>query len=120
MIGPRLTGSDNLPRANDWTAARFKDYGLENVHLEKWTIPVGWERGVCDMRMIEPHGFTISAATWAWDPNTKGRIIGPVVFIPPAMGDDELLQKFAGKLKNAILLLSTPANVQEHPSRDTP
>src|SRR5262245_53768492 len=39
VIGPRLTGSDNLRRANEWAAAVMKDYGLTNVRLEPWTIP---------------------------------------------------------------------------------
>lgn len=33
-IGPRLTGSEGLKRANEWTAERFRGYGLSNVHLE--------------------------------------------------------------------------------------
>src|SRR5262245_23126669 len=45
VIGPRLTGSAALKRANDWTADRMRSYGLTNVHLEGWTIPAGWERG---------------------------------------------------------------------------
>src|SRR5882762_6975023 len=44
-IGPRLTGSPQLKRANDWTAEMFKKYGLTNVHLEAYSIPHAWERG---------------------------------------------------------------------------
>ena len=44
-IGPRLTGSDALKRANEWTAQRFRDYGLANVHLESWSIAHAWKRG---------------------------------------------------------------------------
>src|SRR5437773_591582 len=54
-IGPRLTGSAALKRANDWTAEKMKSYGLVNVHLEAWTIPVGWERGPASARIIEPN-----------------------------------------------------------------
>src|SRR5262245_42838395 len=43
IIGPRLTGSKNLEKANKWAAEVMKSYGLENVHLEPWTIPIGWE-----------------------------------------------------------------------------
>jgi carboxypeptidase Q len=28
VIGPRLTGSSAMRRANDWTAERFREYGL--------------------------------------------------------------------------------------------
>jgi hypothetical protein len=44
-IGPRLTGSSQLKQANDWTAAKMKEYGLVNVHLEPWTIAHSWTRG---------------------------------------------------------------------------
>ena len=54
QIGPRLTGSANLKRANEWTAEKMKEYGLVNVHLEPWTIPVGWERGTAYARILEP------------------------------------------------------------------
>src|SRR3954469_10562651 len=36
VIGPRLTGSGNLKRANEWAAERMRSYGLSNVHLEPW------------------------------------------------------------------------------------
>src|SRR5437588_4215297 len=54
VIGPRLTGSANLKRANEWTADKMRSYGLENVHLEPYEIPVGWERGPATCRLIEP------------------------------------------------------------------
>jgi carboxypeptidase Q len=38
MIGQRLTGSENLKKANDWTRQKFADYGVANPHLESWTI----------------------------------------------------------------------------------
>src|ERR1700734_3466167 len=33
MIGPRLTGSPNLTKANHWTRDKFQQYGLSNAHL---------------------------------------------------------------------------------------
>ena len=54
VIGPRLTGSENLKRANEWAAEKMKSYGLSNVRLEPWTIPIGWQRGTATARLIEP------------------------------------------------------------------
>ena len=34
VIGPRLTGSKQLERANQWAAEVMKKYGLENVRQE--------------------------------------------------------------------------------------
>src|SRR5436305_7267515 len=36
LNGPRLTGSPEFKEAADWAAARMKEYGIQNVHLEKW------------------------------------------------------------------------------------
>src|SRR5207248_6754874 len=36
VIGPRLTGSPNLKRANEWTRDQLKCFGLTNAHLEAW------------------------------------------------------------------------------------
>lgn len=44
--GPRLTGSENLKRTQDWAAKSFRDWGLTNVQLEQWgTVGVGFDRG---------------------------------------------------------------------------
>src|SRR4051812_30110346 len=45
QIGPRLTGSAALKKANEWAAGRMKAYGLANVHQEAWSMPEGWKRG---------------------------------------------------------------------------
>src|SRR6185437_13479841 len=55
IIGPRLTGSAALKQANDWAADKMRSYGLINVHLEGWTIPVAWERGTASLRVVEPN-----------------------------------------------------------------
>ena len=51
-IGPRLTGSDRLKQANDWTAEMFRKYGLEKVHLESYTIPHAWVRGAAKAEQV--------------------------------------------------------------------
>ena len=33
-IGPRLTGSPNMMRANEWTRDQLASFGLSNAHLE--------------------------------------------------------------------------------------
>jgi carboxypeptidase Q len=118
MIGPRLTGSERLKKANKWTAQKMRDFGLENVHLESYTIPQGWERGKCEARVLEPNGLPIGAAAMAWTPGTRGTVKGPVVLFDPK--DDNDLERFKGKLKNAIVLMTAPTPVNQHPSRETP
>ncbi len=44
-VGGRLTGSPAYNRAADWADAKFRSYGLQNVHLESFSMPNGWQRG---------------------------------------------------------------------------
>lgn len=109
-IGPRLTGSKQLERANEWTAARMKEYGLTNVRLEPWEIPIGWERGPASMTIVEPDTRVhFPVASVGWTPGTNGKVTGPVVLLRLRNKDD--FEKYKGKLKNAIIITSPPAPV---------
>ena len=115
-IGARLTGSDSLRRANEWAYDLMKNYGLENVHQEGWQVPTGWERGTASARVVEPsNGRSIMIASQAWSPGTNGKVVGDVVVIEARTSQD--LEKYRGKLKNAIILRGKPADV---PAINTP
>ena len=43
VIGPRLTGSPALRRANEWTRDKLTEWGLVNAQLEPWgALGRGW------------------------------------------------------------------------------
>jgi|SRR5579859_270153 len=46
VIGPRLTGSPSLRRAQEWARATFAGWGLANAAIEPWDslFGRGWER----------------------------------------------------------------------------
>ncbi len=116
-IGPRLTGSPQLKQANDWTAAKFREYGLTNVHLEPWTIAHSWTRGTAHARIVSPteHPLTIASAGWA--PGTAGVVRGSVVYVD--IKKDEDFEKYRGKLKGAIVIAQEPASLSP-PKPDEP
>ncbi len=103
MIGPRLTGSDRLTLASNWTMQKMKEYGLQNVHLEPYTIPRGWVRGTVTAHIVEPNGLPIELAQLAWSPGTRGRVSGPVV--PMKVDKEEDLAAYKGKLHGAFIIL---------------
>jgi hypothetical protein len=110
-IGHRLTGSKSLVTANNWTAEVMKKYGLENVRLEPWEIPIGWQRGHVNMTLKTPREQTLLACSAGWSPSTKGKVAGPVVVLDVKKKED--LDKYKGKLKNAIVIQSPPSNVPQ-------
>src|SRR5689334_18603986 len=77
VIGPRLSGSPAMRRANDWTAQRFRDSWL-SATLEPYTFGVTWERGWVSLRLVAPFTRGMTAHSWAWTAGTGGRTLsGP-------------------------------------------
>ncbi|HYU02187.1 MAG TPA: M20/M25/M40 family metallo-hydrolase [Gemmatimonadales bacterium] len=109
VIGPRLTGSPAARAANDWTMARFKEYGLD-ARLEQWNFGGTWTRGPMWMRMTAPRLHDVAAASWAWAPGTSGKTVnGPVVRIDAST--PESLDANKGKVKGAWVMLRAPSFV---------
>jgi hypothetical protein len=87
-IGPRLTGSDSLQTACEWTSERFRSFGLES-RLEQWgEFAVGFNRGPWSGRVISPEPRTLEFGTHAWTAGTRGIVRGRAVLAP--QNDDEL------------------------------
>src|SRR5437016_2489032 len=108
-IGPRLTGSPQLKQANDWTAAKFREYGLTNVKLEPWTIAHSWMRGTAHARIVSPAMHPLTIASAGWSPGTNGVMRGPVVYFDAKTKED--FEKFRGKLKGAIVIYQEPESL---------
>lgn len=111
QIGPRLTGSPNLLRAQEWAAANFKKWGLKNVQLEKWgDVPIGFERGKRQIgRMTSPTSRTLVFTTMNWMPGTDGLVKGPSVMAPKTM---EEFNANKAKYKGAWILIDRPAGMR--------
>jgi hypothetical protein len=117
MIGPRLTGSPNLKKANEWTRDKFQQYGLSNPHLEPWTIHRAWIRGDAKGRVAEPVEQRMLLESAGWGPSTKGPIRGPVVHVKAESSDE--LSPYKGKLKGAWVLFNE-VSVQPSPKQPQP
>ena len=115
VIGARLTGSENLKKANDWTRQRFADYGLASAHLEAWSIAHGWTRGTARGRILSPAEHPLTMASYGWAPGTGGPVSGRVVYLKGESVAD--LDAYRGKLKGAIVITNIPTPL---PPQDTP
>src|SRR5262249_44514159 len=88
MIGPRLTGSPNLTKANQWARGKFQQYGLSNAHLESWMIDRAWTRGEARGRVVVPVEQRILLESSGWSPSTEGPKRGPVVHVKAESVDE--------------------------------
>ena len=71
-IGPRLTGTPNLKKANLWTKQKFAEWGLENNHLEGFSFGRGWWMNRFQVMMKTPRKSQVDALPIAWLPGTNG------------------------------------------------
>ncbi len=107
VIGPRLTGSAAMRRANDWTARKFREYGMDSTWLEPWKFGQSWERGPMTLTLLAPHKRQLYGESWAWSPGTNGSVVGDVVYVDAKTSAD-LKRRFGGKLKGKWVLVGAP------------
>jgi len=81
-IGPRLTGSPGMERAQDWAVRTLRGWGVD-ARLERYGTWEGWERGVSHVDLVAPRMRALEGRLLAWSPGTNGMPLeGPVRVIP--------------------------------------
>ena len=105
-IGPRLTGSPNMAKANAWTRDTLTAIGLENAHLEDWgEFGMGWQQINTWARMVSPDPEPLWLQAAPWSPATAGAVSGDAVLVE--LNTDADIDRLKGKLAGKIVLLGT-------------
>ena len=140
VIGPRLTGSPGMKRANDWTRDTLASWGMQNSHLESWgPFGRGWTLKKFYAMVDGPTPFPMIAYPKAWSPGTDTLSIQPTVSLskdarkkglrPPALpmspntaftgevvrfnaANEAELDQYKGKLNGKIVLLGPIRDVR--------
>jgi hypothetical protein len=113
VIGPRLTASPNMKRANEWTRDQLTKWGLQNAHLESWgPFGRGWSLKRFSAQVIEPQAIPLIAYPKAWSPGFTAPVTAEVVYIDAKTEAD--LEKYKGKLNGKIVLTAPMREVQAH------
>jgi hypothetical protein len=108
--GPRLTGSPNLHRAQEWARQTFTGFGLQNARLEAWgPFGRGWQLDHVSMTVIGDNPWPVIAYPKAWSPSLAGRTEAEVVLIAGVQADDVRSMDLTGK----IVLMDAPREVSE-------
>ena len=112
VIGPRLTGSPNLKRANEWTRDQLTKWGLQNAHLESWgPFGRGWAVHSFSAEVIAPQGIPLIAYPKAWSPGVNIPS-GDVVLLD--VKDQAGLAQFKGNLRGKIVLAGGIREIKAH------
>jgi carboxypeptidase Q len=115
-IGPRLTGSPNMAKANAWTRDQLTKMGCVNAHLEDWgEFGMGWRQINTWVRMTEPDTAVFLAQATPWSPSTNGPLTAQAISV--VINDEGDIAKYQGKLSGKIVLLGAMRDV---PTPDKP
>jgi carboxypeptidase Q len=110
-IGPRLTGSPNLKRANEWTRDQLTAMGCSNAHLEDWgEFGLGWRQLNTWVRMSAPDTAVFIAQALPWSPSSHGAVSGNAVWVDAKEEKD--LDKYKGKLAGKVIFFGPMRDVK--------
>ncbi len=112
VIGPRLTASTSMRRAQDWARQTFTSWGLANVAAEPWDSAFGrgWDRVSYSARWLEPYVQPLYSMPLAWSGSTRGPVTCQVKVAEIA--DTSALARYDGQLRGScVLLLRAPMRV---------
>jgi hypothetical protein len=102
VYGPRLTGSPAIQQASEWAMKKFVEWGLANVHQERWPFGKGWSLVRFSAHLIEPQVQPIIGFPHEWSSGTKGPITADVV--RAQIGSEADFAKYRGTLAGKIVL----------------
>jgi carboxypeptidase Q len=101
-VGARVTGSPAAQKAIEWSAAKMKSIGLENVHTEKWNLWKGWTRGAAEAVMLAPLHRPLAISAMGWTGSTPAGGVDADI-APANLFDLEAETKNASKFRGKIV-----------------
>ncbi|MEW6992316.1 M20/M25/M40 family metallo-hydrolase [Colwelliaceae bacterium 6441] len=109
-IGPRLSGSPQMKKANEWTLNKLKGWGLDNAHLDPFEFGRGWSHDSATINLLSPREVSLHGIPVAWTPGTAGEISGDVVIFNASSAAD--LEQYKGQLKGKIIMMGHGKNIE--------
>lgn len=106
-IGPRLTGSPNMNRGQDWLLATYRKWGV-SARKERYGTWNSWNRGATFVQLSAPRVKPLEATMMSWSGNTAGKWVdGEVIALKPYASPDEF-KAWLPTVKGKIVLASAP------------
>ena len=104
-IGPRLVGTPQMKKANDWAVEKYTGWGI-TARNEQWGEWKGWERGITHIDMLSPRVKSLEGTQLAWCPSTKGKTIKAELIIIPDVADSIAFANWLPSVKGKFVMIS--------------
>ncbi|MBW7932701.1 MAG: M28 family peptidase, partial [Gemmatimonadaceae bacterium] len=106
-LGPRLLGSPDMNRAQDWAIKTMGEWGI-TAKREKFGTWRGWRRGYSHIDLIEPRVRTLEGMMLGFSPGTKKKDKIATTVILPHFADSTEFVKWLPEVKDKLVLVSAP------------
>lgn len=107
VVGPRLVGSPQMQKANDWAVKTYTAWGIEAKN-EQWGQWRGWDRGITHIDLLQPRVRTLEGTMLAWSPGTKKEGVTAGLIIVANAPDSIAFLKWLPSVKGKFVLVSQP------------
>ncbi len=106
-IGPRLTASPGMERAQEWAMRMLQSWGVD-ARLERYGTWEGWERGPSHVDLVQPRVRSLEGRILAWSPGTGGGPVEAGVTYLPEIDSREDWESFLGTVRGKWVMMSIP------------
>jgi hypothetical protein len=104
-IGPRLVGTPQMKKANDWAVDKYASWGI-TARNEQWGEWKGWERGITHIDMLSPRVKSLEGTQLSWSPSTKGKAVKAEIVIIPDVADSLAFVNWLPTVKGKFVMIS--------------
>ncbi len=110
VFGPRATGTPQYTQGADWVMKKFGEWGLQNIHIERFPFGQGWTIERFSAHMTAPQTASLVGQPRWYSPSTNGPVTADVAYVKAANEAD--LGKYKGRLQGKIVVLQGPRAVR--------
>jgi carboxypeptidase Q len=110
VYGPRPTGSPGFSQASEWAMKRFIEWGLKNVHQERFAFGQGWTIDRFSVHLVTPQTQSFIGQPRWFSPSTNGPVLSDVVHVRATT--DAELAKYKDQLRGKIVIMQAPRAVR--------
>ncbi len=106
-LGPRLMGSPDIKRAQDWLVKTYAAFGIP-AKEEQYGTWRGWVRGHSHIDLIAPRVRTLEGTMLGWSPGTGGADRDFATIILPHFDDSTAFVKWLPQARGKLVLVNAP------------
>jgi carboxypeptidase Q len=104
-LGPRLMGSPDLKRAQDWLVSTYASLGI-NAREEQYGTWRGWVRGPSHIDLVSPRVRTLEGQMVGYSPGTGGKDVTLETVVLPRFRDSTEFVRWLPQAKGKLVLIS--------------